>query len=196
MKSKESKPWQFGIPILFFLLITGCEKGGRILGGSFSDNHLFLNTELDKKLKYDISTHSSCFKLPPRNILDESAIERFTSSRMRIFYELFPQGTPAITVLNTLKGSGAQCQIENNHEIDLTHCSLIKEWIYGIKELHIFGWRIHRAYLTKSSFEYSFTTQEDHILTVSVNSISCETYEIDKDLYEESKAIKPIRRLQ
>jgi hypothetical protein len=196
MKSKESKPWQFGVAVLFFLLITGCEKGGRIFGGSFSDSHLFLNTELDHKLKNEITFHSSCFKLPPRNILDKSAIERFTSSRMQIFHELFPQGTSAITALNTLKSSGGQCRTENKGEISLAHCALIKEWIYGIKELHVFGWQIRSVYLNKSSFEYLFTTQEDRILNVSVNSIGCETYEIDKDLYEESKTIKPIRRLQ
>jgi hypothetical protein len=166
------------------------------LGGSFSDNHLFLNTELDRKLNYQITAHNGCFKLPPKNILDESAIEGFISSRMRIFYELFPQGTSAIKVLNTLKASGAQCRTEGKHEVSLTHCALIKELIYGIKELHVFGWQIRSVYLTKSSFEYLFTTQEDHILNVSVNSIGCESYELDKDLYEESKAIKPIRRLK
>jgi hypothetical protein len=196
MISNESKLWQFGVAVLFFLLITGCEKGGRILGGSFSDNHLFLNTELDRKLNYQITAHNGCFNLPPKNILDESAIERFISSRMRIFHDLFPQGTSAITALNTLKSSGAQCRTENKREISLAHCALIKEWIYGIKELHVFGWQIRSVYLTKSSFEYLLTTQEDRILNVSVNSIGCETYEIDKDLYEESKTIKPIRRLK
>jgi len=72
----------------------------------------------------------------------------------------------------------------------------MKEFIDGIKELYVYGWQIGRVYLTKSSFEYLLTTQEDRILGVSVNIIGCEFYELDKDLYEESKTIKSIRRLR
>jgi len=192
--SKESKRWRLGIAVLLSLLITGCEKGGRIFGGSFGDSHLFLNTELDRKLKDEIRL-SACFNLPPKNTFDESAIERYKTSRMRIFHELFPQGTSAKMVFNTLKASGAQCRTENKGETSLTHCALMKEFIDGITELYVYGWRIGSVYLTKSSFEYLLTTQEDRILDVSVNIIGCEFYELDKELYEESKTIKPIRRL-
>lgn len=192
---KENKRFGLGMAVLLSLLITGCEKGGRILGGPFEDSHLFLNTELDSKLKYDISINS-CFNFPPQNILDKSDIERYKQHRIQIFHELFPQGTSIKIVFNTLKASGALCRTENKGEISLTHCALMKEFIDGAKELHVFGWQISSVYLTKSSFEYLLTTQEDHITDVSVNIIGCETYEIDKDIYEESKTIKPIRRLR
>ena len=125
----------------------------------------------------------------------ESAIKTFKTSRLRIFHGLFPQGTAVTTVIRTLKASGALCRTENKGEINLTHCALTKEYIDGVKELYVYGWRIGSVYLTKSSFEYLLTTQEDRILDVSVNIIGCEFYELDKKLYEESKTIKPIRRL-
>jgi len=192
---KERKRRMLGMVVLFCLLITGCEKGGRIFGGPFEDTHLFLNTELDSKLKDNIR-HYGCFNFPPKNTFDESAIERYKASRMRVFHELFPQGTAAKTVFNTLKASGAQCRTENKGETSLTHCALMKEFIDGIKELYVYGWQIGRVYLTKSSFEYLLTTQDDRILDVSVSIIGCEFYELDKDLYEKSKTIKPIRRLR
>jgi hypothetical protein len=175
------------------LLVTGCEKGWSIFGGPFVDNHLFLNTKLDHKLEYEISTHCSCFNDPPKYILDKSEIERCKSSRIRIFQELFPPETQTTTVVDTLKDSGAQCQTEKNNEYILIHCSLTKEYIYGIRELYLSGWQTGRAYLHKSSFEYLLTTQAESILNVSVNILGCELYELDKDLYDETKTIKPIR---
>jgi hypothetical protein len=186
---RRSKRCKLGMTVLLPLLIAGCE-GGWILRGPFEDSHLFLNTELDNKLKDEIRGRA-CFNLPPKNILDTSAIERFKSSRIQIFNELFPQETVADTVFNTLRASGAQCQTENN----LTQCALMKEWIYGIKELHIFGWQIGRVYLIRNSFKYLLTTKAERILNVGINIIECEAYEIDKNLYEESKTIKPIRKL-
>jgi len=192
---KENKRWRLGIAVVLSLLITGCEKGGRIFGGPFEDSHLFLNTELDSKLKNNIR-HHGCFNFPPKDTFDESSIERYKTARVRIFHELFPQGTSAKMVFNTLKASGAQCRTENKGETSLTHCVLMKEWIDGVKELYLTGWRVGSVYLTKSNFEYLLTTQEDRILDVSVNIIGCEFYELDKELYEESKTIKPIRRLR
>jgi hypothetical protein len=191
---ENHQPWMPMIVMLISMLVAGCEKGGYIIGGHFEDSHLFSNTELDRKLKDEIKLRA-CFNLPPKNILDESAIERYKTSRVRIFQELFPPGTTAKTVFNTLKASGAQCRTENNGEKSLLRCALMKEFIDGIKELYVYGWRIRSVYLTRSSFEYLITTQEDRILDVSVNTIGCEAYEIDKNLYEESKTIKPIRKL-
>lgn len=192
---KEGKRWLFGMVVVLSLLVIGCDKGGRIFGGPFEDSHLFLNTKLDHKLKNEL-TSNGCFNVPPQNILDKSAIERYKTSRMQIFHELFPQGTPATTVLNILKASGALCRTENKSENNLTHCVLTKEYIDGVKELYLSGWQISSVYLTKSSFEYFLITQAERILDVSVNIIGCEFYELDKDLYEESKTINPIRRLQ
>lgn len=190
---KGYKLWMLMIIVLIPLLVTGCEKGGYFLAGPFSDSHLFLNTELDQKLKYEISTHG-CFNLPPKNILEVSDIERYKKKRVQIFHELFPQGTSVKTVFNAMRASGAECRTENSDEISHARCILTKEFISGLKVLYLQGWQIHSVYLKKDSFEYLITTRGDDILDVSVNVIGCESYEIDKNLYEEFKIIKPIRK--
>ena len=180
---------------LLTLLITGCEKGIGFYGGIFEDSHLFLNTKLDAKLKNEIML-KGCFNTPPKDILDRTAIERFKSSRIQIFHELFPQETRAKTVLKTLKDSNAICRAESKNQNSIVHCALTKEYIYGNEELYLTGWKVHSVFLTKSSFEYVLTTQEEHILNVDINSIGCEFYELDKNLYQESKIIKSIRRIK
>lgn len=180
------------IPIIFLVTITiaGCGNG------AFSDGHLFLNTEFDHKLQYEMLSNNVCFSFPPKNALDELEFKRFKSSRLRIFHELFPQETTATTVLDTLKTSGSQCRIDNKFGINLIHCSLTKELIYGIKKFHMLGWKTSTAYLIRSSFEYVITAQENHVIDVGVDVIGCELYEIDKDIYEKSKINKPVRRLK
>jgi hypothetical protein len=181
--------------VILALLLSGCENGIRIYGGIFEDSHLFLNTKLDAKLKNEIML-KGCFNMPPKDILDRTSIERFISSRIEIFHELFPKEASAKTVLKALKDSHALCRAESKDENIIFHCTLTKEYIYGNEELYLTGWKVHSVYLTKSSFEYLLTTQADRILNVNINNIGCEYYLLDKDLYQKSKIIKPIRRIK
>ena len=114
---------------------------------------------------------------------------------MRIFYELFPPGISEKKIITALEATGAQCQKVNNSKTNSTRCKLKKEYIDGLTGLHLLGWKIHMAILTVNSFEYLITTQDDHIFDVSVGIIESVCFEMDKKLYEQSKTVKPIRKL-
>ncbi|MCK5431785.1 MAG: hypothetical protein KAJ03_03525 [Gammaproteobacteria bacterium] len=153
-----------------------------------------MNTEFDSKL---INRHLlyGCIDLHSVSKYEKIDRKRFEESLIQVYHDTFPSGTSATEVTSVLETTGAQCQKVAHAKTKSISCKLKKEYIYGITGLHVLGWKIHRAILTVNSFEYLITTQEERILNVSVDIIESECFEMDKDLYEQSKTVKSIRRL-
>lgn len=195
---KESKRWVLGIVVLLPLLVTGC----LYTSGGFGDDLSPLNTSLHHELR-KANQSAWCFDpafVEKRPYSLHEIMTRQAEKRLdEIFWQFF-SSRPALSQVREilqLEG-GAACTTQEEPDSDTTHtvCAFTHEYVQGMKNLTLIGWKIRSAQWQKDNFEYRITAQGERIVDVKGKILGGECYEIDKDLYEESKTIKPIRRLQ
>jgi hypothetical protein len=196
---KKSKKWRCGIVVLLPLLLTGCFYSVH----NFGDDRNTLNTTIYWELK-KANQNNTCFDpfylgKYAKEFLDNEERNRVGERMNKIFQQFFPIGTPLQQVTEKMQSEGgAICstQVDTiNNNITHTFCTYKHEYVQGMKEFGITGWKILSAQWQKDNFEFGIIAQEGRLTNVEGKVINGECYEIDKDVYEKSKTIKLIKKL-
>ena len=183
--------------LIFPLLLTGCIYTFH----NFGDDLNSLNTDLYRELK-KANHNSTCFDpfYLKKYFLDEGQKVFVEKSMNEIFWQFFPMGTPLQQIIEKMQSQGgAICSTQVdaiNNNITHTVCTYTHEYVQGMKDLGVTGWKIYSAQWQKDNYEFRLTTQGGQLIDVKGKVLDGECYEIDKDVYDDSKTIKLIKKLQ
>lgn len=181
------------ISYLFLIFLTGCFYASH----NFGEQLNALNTELDGELRKARESNICFDKKYPKSAFQKLQ-ESDTEKRMKeIFMRFFPIKTSLQKIIGAMQSQGgATCKAQiNKNNIDITICAYKHEYINGMKELGLTGWKIYLAQWQQDDFEFKITSKDNMMLDVEAKIIDTECYEIDIDSYENLNAVKLIRKL-
>jgi len=181
--------------ILFFSLnLTGCFYSVTNWGEQINALNTDLDRELRKVNKDQNCTSSRFFKERMSRIEIEILDKRMNET----FRHFFPSFSPIQQITERLKSEGgAKCLTLPSNSNDLTHtiCKYSHEFVQGMREFGITGWKMRSAQWQKDNFQFELTSHHDHLVNSQGKVLEGECYEIDINEYATSKTIKFIRKL-
>jgi hypothetical protein len=191
MKNKKV----FFLAFILPLLITGCFYNVHNFGEQLNS----LNTILDNELrKANQSNNCLSFGISNNNFrkIEVTMVEEKMN---KTFQSFFPNGTSLQKTIEILQSqAGAICATKTDAIYERTTyatCTYSHEFVQGMKELGLTGWKISSAQWQKNNFEVRITAKNEMIDNIKSIVINGECYEIDKNIYENSKIIKFIRKI-
>jgi len=198
-KNQSSLSTLVPLILIFPLLLTGCIYTFH----NFGDDLNTLNTTLYWELK-KANQNNTCFDPSylgkyAKEFLDNEERRRVGENMDEIFWKFFPMGTLLQQIIEKMQSQGgAICTTQVNainNNITHTVCTYAHEYVQGMKDLGLSGWKIYSAQWQKDSFEFRITAHGGQIIDVKGKVLDGECYEIDKDVYDDSKTIKLINKL-